>query len=257
LPREFRPFGTTDLRTFRAEEVTSEGLEKIFVHTDPDCSATDKFRLLRTRLRKHWLAGKLKSILVTSPLARDGKTTVALNLATILTQEQTRRVLLIEADLHRGSLEDQLGLLQQPGLTDCLQDGVDPLSSIRRLKPLGWSFLCANKQQCRNPAEVLQPIQFSKLLNTVSPFFDWIIVDSPPVLPVSDAVALTSLVDGTLLVARAGVTPAKAIEQAVGLLGNKHIVGMVLNGITTSNQPYSSSARSYRLDESQSSEARR
>lgn len=197
------------------------------------------------RLRTQWTAGKLKTILITSPFPKDGKTTVALNLATVLMEERTRRVLLIDADLHRRSLDEQLGLLPQAGLTECLQEGLPPLSAIRCVEPFGWHFLSSGKLRSQNPTEVLQPHNVSSLIHELSPHFDWIVVDSPPVLPLSDAVALTQHLDGTLIVARAGVTPAKAIEDAVRLLGKQTIVGLVLNGIDNLDQPYSSSAKRY------------
>jgi protein-tyrosine kinase len=229
----------------RSEKIRAERLGRIVVHSDPTSTAADRFRLLRMRLRNHWTAGKLKTLLVTSPLPGDGKTTVALNLATVLMEEQGRRVVLIDADLHRGSLDQQLGLLPQAGLTECLQQQLSPLSAIRRVEPFGWHFLSSGKLRSKNPTEVLQPLELANLLKQLSPHFDWIVVDSPPVLPLSDAVTLTQHLDGTLLVARAGITPAKAVDDAIGLLGKKHIVGLVLNGIEKRDQPYSSSYHYY------------
>src|SRR5260370_39558754 len=92
------------------------------------------------------------------------------------------------------------------------------------------------KMRLQNPTEVLQPRAISGLIQILSHHFDWIVVDSPPVLAVSDAVVLTSHLDGTLLVARAGVTPSKAIEDAIGLLGKKQIVVLVLNGVEISDR---------------------
>ncbi len=159
-----------------------------------------------------------------------------MNLATVLIEERSRKVLLIDADLHRGSLDEELGLLPQSGLTECLQEDLPPISVIRRIEPLGWYYLSSGKMRSQNPTEVLQPRAISGLIQILSHHFDWIVVDSPPVLAVSDAVVLTSHLDGTLLVARAGVTPSKAIEDAIGLLGKKQIVGLVLNGVEMSDR---------------------
>jgi protein-tyrosine kinase len=227
-----QPAGTPDdaFRPVHIEELRSERVARIVVHSE----------LLRMRLRSHWAAGKLKSVLITSALPEDGKTTVALNLATVLMEERTRRVLLIDADLHRGSVDQRLGLLPQIGLSECLQQGIPPLTVIRRVEPFGWHLLSSGKVRSHSPTQVLQPREISNLIQALSPHFDWIVVDSPPVLRLSDAVAMRHHLDGTILVAKAGVTPAKAVEDAIGLVGKRHIVGLVLNGIEKRDQPYAS-----------------
>jgi tyrosine-protein kinase Etk/Wzc len=108
------------------------------------------------------------------------------------------------------------------------------------VEPLGWHFLSAGERNAGSPTESLQPQELSDLFQKLSVQFDWIIVDSPPILPLSDAVALRQHLDGTLLVARAGATPAKAVNDAIALLGKKHILGLILNGVEKLNQPYSS-----------------
>ena len=239
----------SNLKAVPVEEARNhERLGRIVVQSDPASIAADKFRLLRVRLRKHWAAGKLKTILITSPLPEDGKTTVTLNLATALIEERKRKVLVIDGDLHRGSIDLQLGLLPQVGLAECLQQATPPLTAIRQIEPFGWHYLSSGKLRLKNPTEVLQPQQVSELIKKLTHYFDWIIVDSPPVLPLSDAVALVPHLDGTLLVARAGVTPAKAVEDAIRLVGRSHIVGLVLNGVEKADQPYSSSYAHYRRE---------
>ena len=102
------------------------------------------------------------------------------------------------------------------------------------------TFLPSGKRDAGSPTELLQPQELSTLFQKLSSQFDWIVVDSPPVLPLSDAVALRQHIDGTLLVAMAGSTPSKAVNDAIALLGRKHILGLILNGIEKLNQPYSS-----------------
>ena len=103
-PAALRP----EPKQLRVEEVHVKHFGRVVFHTDPTSAAADKFRLLRMRLRDCWAAGKLKSVLITSPLPGEGKSTTALNLATALAEERTRTVLLVDGDLHRGSLNDQL-----------------------------------------------------------------------------------------------------------------------------------------------------
>ena len=112
---------------------------------------------------------------------------------------------------------------------------LNPLSAIRRVEPFGWYFLSAGQFSVGSPTELLQPQELATFFQKLSSQFDWIVVDSPPVLPLSDAVALRQHLDGTLLVARAGSTPAKAVEDAIALLGRKHIIGLSLMALRSFN----------------------
>lgn len=171
----------------------------------------------------------MKTLLVTSPVAHDGKSTVALNLATSLAEHGNRPVLLIGADLHHATLSERLGLPDRPGLAECLEQGLKPLSIIRKILPLGWYLLPAGKPRL-NPAELLQTEAMADMLKGLSPHFDWLLIDSPPVTPLADTLALRRWCDASLLVVRAGYTPKQAVEQAVSLIGPKHVLGIILNG---------------------------
>jgi len=239
------PVTPAEKKQFCTEQINARNLKRLAFYNEPESIAADRFRLLRMRLREFWTAGKLKRLLITSPFPGDGKSTTALNLATALTEDGTRRVLLIDADLHRGSLTKELGIAPSAGLSECLQDGRDPISLIRFIEPLGWYLLSCGAFQPSSPTELLHPPELSGLFQRLAAEFDWIVVDCPPVLSLSDAVALKNHVDGILLVARAGCTPAKAIEDAISLVGKRHVIGMVLNGIEDSDQPYSAYHRYY------------
>lgn len=221
-------------------EVRALDLSRVVYYTDPASPGADRFRLLRMRLRNLWATGKLRSLLITSPLPQEGKTTVAMNLATVLTEQGRKKVLLLDADLHRKSTSEHLGLSIDTGLVECLQVGLDPIQALRRVEPLGWYFLPGGQCSSENPTELLHPQQFSALLQKLTPHFDWILLDSPPVLPLTDSLSMSQAVDGTLLVARAGVTPNGAIEDAIGLLGRRQVLGLVLNGVDNDKRPYSS-----------------
>ena len=145
---------------------------------------------------------------------------------------------MVDGDLHRGSLNNQLALDPHVGFAECLQNRLNPLSAIRRVEPFGWYFLSSGQLVVGSPTELLHPQELATLFQKLSSQFDWIVVDSPPVLPLSDAVALRQHIDGSLLVARAGSTSAKAVEDAIALLGRRHVIGLILNGIEKLNQPY-------------------
>jgi Mrp family chromosome partitioning ATPase len=212
---------------------------RVIVYCDPRSAGADRFRLARLRLKSIQAARKLKSILITSPLPGDGKSTVSLNLATVLSENRKVPVLLLEADVHRPSLVKKLGLRPWPGLIECFRRGDDPMLAIRRIDPLGFYLLPAG-QPAEDSVNILQSNLTSQLIKGLSSSsFSWILVDSPPTTPVADILALKTQADGTLLVARAGETPREAIEESARNLGRDHIIGIILNGVEGLNRVYS------------------
>ena len=218
---------------------------RLIFHTDPHSPGADRYRLLRMRLRELGSSGKLKTLLITSPLPHDGKSTVCLNLATALAEGGKKNVLLVEADLHQPVLTSYLRLGAWPGLAECLEGKVDPQSAVRRIDPLNWYLLPAGGPRA-NASELLHTAALAGLMSTLSPRFDWIIVDSPPVLPLSDAASLTRHADATLLVARADCTVREAIEETIAIIGRQRIVGIVLNGVDSFDRSYSKYHNSYK-----------
>ena len=209
------------------------------VYLEPTSAGADRFRLAQIRLKGLQAARKLKSILVTSPLPGDGKSTIALNLAIALSENGKVPVLLLEADVFRPTLIERLGLKPWPGLTECFRRGEDPLLAIRRIDPLGFYLLPAG-QAVEDGTSLLQSSFASQLIMSLSSsFFSWILIDSPPTTPVAAVLTLNSQVDGTLLVARAGETPRETIKEAARILGGDHILGVILNGVEGLNQMYS------------------
>jgi capsular exopolysaccharide synthesis family protein len=201
---------------------------RIVVATDSHSLGAERFRFLRARL-SHWAGPRrLKTLLITSALPQDGKSTTVVNLAAALAA-QGRKVLLLECDLRRPSIRTLLGLTAEPGLIHCLEHGSDVFSYIRRIDPLGF-FLLPAGAVTPNPVELLQSQRFGELVQCLASQFDWVLIDSPPVSPMADAPVLKTYVDGCLLVVRAGVTPRAAVEEALELLGAEQVIGMILNG---------------------------
>jgi capsular exopolysaccharide synthesis family protein len=226
------------LPEFAVEEAHLSAENRLVYFADPRSPAADRYRLLRMRLKEHWRAGKLKKLLITGALAHDGKSTVVLNLATALAERGKHSVLVVEADLHHSSITESLKLRPWAGLTECLADGAtSPLSAIRRIEPLGWYLLPAGEPR-KNPTELLQTPALGQILQKLSPCFDWILIDSPPVIPLTDSLSLQHHADASLLVVRAGQTPREAVEQTIELLGKKNIVGIVLNAVEARNHLY-------------------
>jgi capsular exopolysaccharide synthesis family protein len=226
------------------ETVELRAEHRIVAYTEPRGPAADRLRFLRLRLNQVWNTETLKRLLVTSPLPHDGKSTIALNLAVTLGEEGKRKVLLIEGDLHRATLSAMLGMSGRPGLAECLESGADAGLLVRRIEPLGCYFLPAGKAE-GNPSELLHSGDLRKVMEALSGSFDWVIVDSPPVIPLTDALSWKGCTDATLLLARAGRTPASAVEQAVQLLGKKNVLAIILNGVDGLDAMYRKYYRSY------------
>jgi capsular exopolysaccharide synthesis family protein len=221
------------------DEVHLTPESRLIFQTDPRSPAADRFRYLRMRLRMLKATGKLKSLLIASALPQDGKSTVALNLATVLAEGGKQSVLLIEADLYHHSLSEKLGLPpKRPGLAECLEGSMEPVSAVRRLEPVHWYLLPAGTAQ-GNATELLQSDSFPRVLQKLSPYFDWILIDSPPIAPLTDALLISQHVDTALLVVRADRTPRDVVEEALRLLGPEKVLGILFNGVENLNRLYS------------------
>jgi Mrp family chromosome partitioning ATPase len=210
---------------------------RIVVHSDPRSAGADRFRLVQMRLKHLQASKRLKTLLITSPLPADGKSTVALNLATALSEKGKRPVLLLEADVYRPSLGTKLGLKPWQGLTECFENKSDPMLAIRRIDPLGFYFLPAGR-----PTEDGSLLQFaftSHLIEGLATPFRWVLIDAPPTTPMAEILALRAQSDATLLVARAGKTPREAIEESTRNIGRDHILGIILNGVEGIDSYYS------------------
>lgn len=223
---------------FEIEQADIRPESRVVFHTDPHGPGADRFRHLRMRLRELESTDRCKNLLVTSALPQDGKSTISLNMAAALTERGKRSVLLIEADLHHPTLTQQLFLKPWPGLSDCLDGQLNVLAAIRRVEPLGCYLLPAGEPD-GNPSELLQSDALPPILQDLRCHFDWIVMDAPPLVPLTDAMALAQYAQASLLVVRAGRTPTLAVEQAVALLGPKHVAGIVLNGMDGLDKKYS------------------
>lgn len=221
---------------FAVAEVTLVAEDRLACHAEPSSPAAHRYRLLRVRLREMRKVRNLKTVLITSALPQDGKTTVLMNIATALRQQARDSVLVVDGDLHRSSLSGRFSP-RSIGLAECVKSSVDPSSVIKHLQPLDWHFLPAGTPS-ENASELLQSDAAASIIHRLSSCFDWVLIDSPPVAPLADAVSLARHVDGTLFVIKADVTPFKAVEQAVSLIGRKRVIGAVLNGTQETDRLY-------------------
>ena len=208
---------------------------------EPQSPAAEHYRSLRSRIAQLEREQSVRMIQITSPGKGDGKTLTALNLALTMAQEFQRRVLLIDADLRHPRVHELLGLEPGPGLVDVLTGAATLQDALIELPAYHLSVLRAGRAYDR-PAEMLGSAPMRRLLDSLRTQFDRIVVDSAPAI-VSDPAALAPVVDGLLLVVRAGVTTKPAISRAIGSLASSKLLGLVFNesGAPT-EEPYGVSA---------------
>jgi protein-tyrosine kinase len=201
----------------------------LFFNGDDSARGTEEFRTLRSRLYHAREGMSLKKVLVTSALPREGKSFTAANLAQVLVRQHGRRVLLVDADLRGPRLHEMLGNASSPGLSEYL-NGQNDEFSIMQQGPLESLFFIPSGRQPENPAELVANGRLRFLLQRLEPLFDWIIIDSPPAVPVSDAGILARSCDGVLLVVRSNQTPFDIARKAREEFAGQTVVGVVLNG---------------------------
>ncbi len=190
----------------------------------------ERFRTLRSRLYQIASTKPLKRLLITSSVPAEGKSFVASNLAQSIVRQEDRRALLIDADLRAPRLHFMLGAPPSPGLANYLRGEAD-LSTVIQNGAAGNLYFIPSGGEAKNPSELLSGERMKQLLDIVTPMFDWIIVDSPPTLPVHDASVLADLCDGVLFVVRAGQTSYELAEKGASEFQDKNLLGVVLNGV--------------------------
>lgn len=191
-------------------------------------SGSEEFRTLRSRLDLVRQGRLLQSLLITSPMPGEGKTFVAANLAQVIVWQRERHVLLIDGDLRSSRLHQSLGVSPVPGLSDYLSGDVSELAVVRR-GPLENLFFIPAGTPTDKASELIANGRFRALLKRLAVAFDWIIVDSPPVIPVADARLMAESCDGVLLVVQSGETPGDLAQLAYSEFHGKSFVGVVLN----------------------------
>jgi capsular exopolysaccharide synthesis family protein len=206
--------------------------------------AVEQFRSLRSRLFELRDIKPLKSVLVTSGISQEGKSFVAANLAFSLARHKASKVLLIDGDMRRYTLHEVLGTVSSPGLADYLAGRAEMTEVMQRAEiedqeaepSVGLPNLTfiPGGNGGDKAADLSGNPRFGELIKAASRYFDWIIIDSSPVLPVSDAVNLARACDGVLLVARNGVTKFSTAQRAQSEMKASNVLGFVLNAADNS-----------------------
>jgi protein-tyrosine kinase len=200
--------------------------------TAPASSAAEQYRSLYYRLERMRELRPLKA------LPGEGKTVTTVNLALAAARaNMDRRILLIDADMRRGQVADVLGIKGRPGLAELLAGECEVRDLVRRFHATRMAVITSGATP-EEPTQALASARMKQFLKVVREHFDEVYVDMPPTLPFADSAILGHQTDGLLMVVRANVTPARAVNQAVEQLGGAPILGCVLNGAEVSDTPY-------------------
>jgi capsular exopolysaccharide synthesis family protein len=186
----------------------------------------EKFRVLATRLQYFKKQRQLKNVVITSTIKGEGKSLVSANLAMTLARRQ--RTLLIDGDLRQSGLRELLNLQGLAGMTEWWREPVDISEFFLRAGALALWILPAGEVM-EQPLEILQSRRISEMLSRVAEWFEWVIIDSPPLAAVADPNVWATQGDGTLLVVEQGKTPKKLLQKTLESVENLKLVGVVMN----------------------------
>lgn len=209
-------------------KVSVAAQERLVCFTDTESLAAEAFRLLGVRLRNLRQKRPLKKVLITSTIPKEGKTMTATNLACTLSASTKQRVLILDGDLRRPSVAQKFGLGNLKGLSEWLQGADNSLPNIYHLEePRLW--LLAAGTTTSNALELLQSARLPALIDQLAEWFDWIFIDSPPILPLADTSVWMRMADGILLVTRQGTTEKRQLQRGLDAIDQKKMIGALLN----------------------------
>ncbi len=228
-PVSGRAAGNEPMALFRGFNRAIE--ERLVIGKGSPPLLAEQFRRLAATLHHAQLLQKLKVIMITSANASEGKSLTAANLALTLSESYRREVLLIDADLRRPSLHEVFQVPNVAGLNDGLQSNTEGQLCALKITPT-LTMLPAGRPD-PDPMSGLTSNRMKHILEEAQARFDWVILDTPPIGLLADASIVGTMVDGALLVVRAGQTPHAAVQKAVEKFGRERILGVVLNDTET------------------------
>ena len=195
----------------------------------PHEAPTEEFRTLRTRLNHMQSLQPIHTAVVTSPSPAEGKSFAAVNLALSQAQLAGNLTLLCDFDFRRPIVHNLLQTERSPGLTDYLQGKIELHQAMRRVQGTNLYIMPAGEAVI-NPLELLNLKEVKHMLDHLPRLFNWVILDSPPLLFAADANLLATLCHGTILVVRIGATTIDSVTRAMQSLCQNNVLGIVVNG---------------------------
>lgn len=225
--------GLESLNSFQSLKLQVPIESHLVSFKEDESLAAESFRFLGVKLRHIQRERALHKLLITSTIPGEGKSTVAANLAFVLAKKKQQRVLLLEGDVRRPSVLSMFGATGYPGLCEWLEGQQKNLGNIYRIEETNL-WVLPTGCPLGNPIELLQSPRLTILMEQLPRLFDWIIVDSPPVLPLADTSIWMRLVDGVLLIVRQGVTQKGRLKRGLEAIDSSKLIGVLLN---SSQQP--------------------
>jgi tyrosine-protein kinase Etk/Wzc len=232
---------TEEQKKSRTSSRTGKAPSLLAIHHPTDLSI-EALRSLRTSLHFGMLDAQNNLLMISGPSPSVGKTFVSANLAAVVAQAG-QRVLLIDVDMRRGYLHELLGVPFKNGVSDILVNRCDVATAIHKTEIEGFDFMSRGERP-PNPSELLMRSSFTELLNEVSSMYDLVILDTPPLLAVTDAAIVGRQCGTSVIVARFGLNPAREIELTINRFAQNGIklAGAIFNGVekrTSANYGYS------------------
>ena len=211
--------------------------QRLISLTNPNSPGAETFRVLSTKLAHMRSRRQLKKLLITSAVGDEGKSVVSVNLALTLARRAGERVLLIEADLRRPTASALLATSALRGITEWHEHKLALQDAFYQIEGIPLWLLSAGKG-IEEPLPLLESDAFAQMLNAVSAGFDWVLLDSTPMLPMADATSLSRLCDGVLVVAREGHTRKRTLLRALGSIEKSKQLGFIFNEASTIQAGY-------------------
>ena len=216
------------------------GERAILALENDDDLAVESLRSLRTMLHFAFLEARNNIIMITGPSPHVGKSFVSINLAAVLAHTG-KKVLLIDGDLRKGFINKTLGVGREQGLSEFISNTIALDVAIHKIPTANFDFIATGAIP-PNPSELLLHERFSIFLESISQHYDHVIIDSPPILDVTDAAIIGRMVSATLMVIKAGQHPMRELEQSAKRLFQ---AGVDIKGIVFNDVPESSSTYGY------------
>jgi capsular exopolysaccharide synthesis family protein len=206
-------------------------IESIISFYDRESIAATEFRRLYSNVA-NFANGEIKSIMITSASVEEGKSTIASFLALSAAEASGQKILLLDTDLRRPMVNVLFKMPLEIGLTDIMDKKCSIKETIKSTLIPNLSIITAGKVE-KEPTLILNQNRLREVFEELRFYFDFIIVDVPPVIPVSDPVIIANEVDGVLIVVRAGITPREVVKRAINFLQNSKVntLGVVLNNL--------------------------
>ncbi len=206
------------------------GAETLLIdHARPQEAPSEEFRSLRTRLNHLQTLQPIHTVVVTSPSPAEGKSFAAANLALAESHLANNLVLLIDFDFRRPVVHNLFQMDRTPGATDYLLGQVPLHEAIRKIEGTNLYVMPAGRA-VKNPLELLNLREVKQLFQELPKTFNWVILDSPPLLFSADANLLGTITDGTILVVRIGSTTIDTVHRSMQTLCENNVLGIVVNG---------------------------